>query len=67
LQGPSGVERTTAKSIDETIDELRRSIVRWKEEMVRLRAEGGVVMVARVEKAIADAESFITRWNNPNY
>jgi hypothetical protein len=55
-----------AKSIDETIEELRQSVVRWKEQMVRLRSEGDVVMVARVEKVMADVESFIARWDNPN-
>jgi ribosomal protein L29 len=55
-----------AKSISETMDDLRQDVVRWKAELSHLRAQGVTPHIEKVEKFIADAETVLSRWENPN-
>ena len=55
-----------AKSISEVMDALRQDVVRWKAELIRLRAQGLTPRVEKVEKSIADAEAVLSRWESPN-
>jgi hypothetical protein len=55
-----------AKSISESMDDLYQDVVRWRAELVRLRAEGHTSTVEQVEKLITDAERVLSRWEKPN-
>ena len=55
-----------AKSINEVMDDLRQDVVRWKAELIRLRAQGATPHIEKVEKFIADAEAILSRWESPN-
>jgi hypothetical protein len=55
-----------AKSVSEVMDDLRQDVVRWKAELIRLRAQGAALHIAKVEKFIADAEAILRRWESPN-
>jgi prephenate dehydrogenase len=45
------------------IAELRTDVRRWKEELVRLRAEGHDDIVARIEGWVARTERVLARLN----
>jgi len=55
-----------AKDPDEVMDEFRQDVVRWKLELARVRADERLSSaVEKIEKAIADAEAVLTRWDGP--
>ena len=55
---------TMAKSVNQTMEELRREMTLWKQKVKQLRAEGQFSNIDIIERWIADAEAVLSRWDN---
>jgi hypothetical protein len=54
------------KNVESVMASLRRDLVRWREDLIQLRAEGKDDVAATVEKWIQEAERVLVRWaDNP--
>jgi hypothetical protein len=50
------------KNVESVMASLRRDLVRWREDLIQLRAEGKDDVAATVEKWIQEAERVLVRW-----
>jgi hypothetical protein len=53
-----------AKSVSQSMEDLRQEMARMKERVDRLRAEGNLDNIEMLERWIVDAEAVLARWDN---
>ena len=55
---------TMARDPGEVMDELRRDVARWKLELTRISADKRLSSaIEKLERAVADAEAVLARWD----
>ena len=52
-----------AKTVEETMGELRRDVERWEAEMVVLKEQGQHDLVERLKEWIKESERILARWD----
>ena len=53
-----------AKSVSQSMEDLRQELVRMKQRVERLRAEGNLENIEMLERWITDAEGVLARWDS---
>ena len=53
-----------AKSVSQSMEDLRQELVRMKQRVERMRAEGNLENIEMLERWITDAEGVLARWDN---
>ena len=54
-----------AKSVSQSMEDLRQELVRMKQRVERLRAEGGdLANIEMLERWIVDAQAVLARWDS---
>jgi len=53
-----------AKSVSQSMEDLRQELVRMKQRVERLRAEGDLENIEMLERWITDAEGVLARWDS---
>lgn len=51
-----------AKSVEQSLDDLRHDLVNMKQRLERLKIEGDRANIDFLERWIADAEKILSRW-----
>ena len=54
-----------AKSVSQSMEELRRELFEMRKRAERLRADGDLKELDFLERWIVDAEKVLTRWDPP--
>ena len=52
-----------AKSVSQSMEELRQELTRMKQRVERMRAEGDLNNLEMLERWIVDAEAVLARWD----
>ncbi|HWF64671.1 MAG TPA: hypothetical protein VN685_08680 [Rhizomicrobium sp.] len=53
-----------AKSVTQSMEDLRQELVRMKQRIERLRAEGNLENIEMLERWITDAQAVLARWDS---
>ena len=53
-----------SKSVSQSMEDLRQELVRMKQRVERLRAEGELENIEMLERWITDAEGVLARWDS---
>ena len=53
-----------AKSVSQSMEDLRQELIRMKQRVERMRAEGDLENIEMLERWITDAQGVLARWDN---
>jgi hypothetical protein len=53
-----------AKSVSQSMEDLRQEMARMKQRVERLRAEGNLENIDMLERWIVDAQAVLARWDS---